>query len=593
MAANIDPFLPGLIPALPTTRDKAGPLIRRIGVDQVFQGRVLAVRGSQVLISLEGELIAAESLLPLQIGQTLRMVVREIRPERITLQVAPEVQGGADPRALTDQDVSELLTAQRVPTDATTLLIARTLLNTSLPITRELVLAARDALSFAETPNPQDVEAVIFLVLRALPVTPQSLELAKSALGQQNIIGLQIQALASQLRDLLAQTKAGDPAAILLRPLLASVQETLEGLPQLVPDQSPSHLVPALVVEVLDRIATPTEHRLARFLGETDALPEGVERQPADAGDDTSHGLLDRASEKRPEVARPDPSDTGQEEAMHAPAGLPVEENVPTPAPPAPGPRPFQEEWAGIVPRGNGGVEQVARERGAFGPATPLDAALTLSEELRPEFRAERLPALTPQHRWELGRDFRQQLSRLNAELAQAAADLPRHHAMTSLLHQLQVTVRGMMSMVEAEQLSNAGLPPPNQAQGYYVFHLPVASLAQDVTDTAEIRIYYKRGHPDKRVDPENAHLAFLLELSHLGMVDVHVDLFQKHLRCRIECSNGESTELFNQSSPELQERLQQAGYIVDSICSTVARPPERFSDRRSTGGMFRIDIRA
>jgi hypothetical protein len=593
VAATIDPVL-SLIPALITTWDTAEPLIRRIGVDQGLQGRVLAVRGSRVLISLLGERITAETLLPLHIGQTLRLVVREIRPERITLQVEPEVREGVpDPRALTDQDLSELLSAQQVPADATTLLIARTLLDKSLPVTGELILAARDALSFAGTLNPQDVEAVIFLALRALPVTPQSLELAKGALEQQNIIGFQIQALASQLRDLLAQTKAGDPTAILLRPLLASAQETLEGLPQVALDQSPGHLVPALVAEVLDRIATPTEHRLARVLGEADVLPKGVETQPANAGDDASRGLLDRASGKQPEFPRPDPSDTGPQEAMHAPAGLPVEEDVPIPAPPTPGPRPFPEEWPGFAPQGNGGAERVARERGPFGPDTPRDATLTLSQGLRPEFQRERLPKLTTQHVWELARDFRQQLARLNAELAQAAADLPRHHAMTSLLRKLQMTVRGMMSMVEAEQLNNAGLPPPNQAQGYYVFHLPVAHLAQDVTDTAEIRVYYQRGHPNKRVDPESAHLAFLLQLSHLGTVDVHVDLFQKHLRCRIGCSTGEISELFNQSSPELQERLQEAGYIVDSIRSAVARPTEQFSERRPMRRGFQIDIRA
>lgn len=595
MALTIDLSLPASIPGITKPADRAGGLVPRIGVDQLLEGRVLAVRGRQALISLWGEQIVAESLLPLQVGQVLRLVVREVRPDRITLQVAPDYEtgGGApDLHGVTERDVSELLATQRVPTDRTALLIARTLLRSSLPITGALVLAARNALSFIETPSQHDADAAIFLALRSLPVTPESLEVAKGALVQQNNLGAQMQALATQLRNLLARTQTGDAPAPLPPPLLAVLQETLHGLPRLVPDQPLTPAFPALVLGVLDRIATPTEHRLALFLGEAAPVPQGLETQAPVAEDPLRAGLPNLASARRPDVISPNPS-AGQEKATRALTGLPTEEDFPSAAAPLAARRPFPEEWAVIGPRGPERAAQAASDQESVGPGSQRDAASSLSERLHPQYGREDLPGLTPRHRGELARDFRQQLARLNAELALAGAELPRHHPVAPLLHQLQVTVHEMISMVEAEQLTNAGLPQLNQAQGCYVFHLPVAGPDQDTTDTAEVRVFYRREDPNKRVDPESASLAFLLEMSRLGPVEVHVDLYQKHLRCRIECSNGDATEPLRKSSPELKARLQAAGYIVDAIRTTLARPTGTPSKDGSMPSLFQIDLRA
>jgi hypothetical protein len=203
------------------------------------------------------------------------------------------------------------------------------------------------------------------------------------------------------------------------------------------------------------------------------------------------------------------------------------------------------------------------------------------------------LPATIRHPLLEVSRDFRQQLSLFNDELAQAATELPSHHRVAPLLQELQVTIREMLTMVEAEQLSNAGMPPPTQAQGYYAFHLPVAMPGQHTTETAEVRVYYHGGQSNKRVDPENAHLAFLLEMSRLGSVEVHVDLYQKHLRCRIECANREATDLFQESSSELQERLQEIGYTVDSIRSVISSPAETRTEHSVAPRLSQIDIRA
>lgn len=488
MTNAINPPLLALISTLNSPVDRLGSLIR-LKPDQLLHGRVVAVDGSQIVISLLGEQIAAESALSLMVGQSVTLVVREVRSDRIVLQVAPET--GAEEsihHPITDQDLSDLLTATHLLPDSTNLQIARALLRNSLPITSATVSAAGDALSFLHTPTAEDVDATIQLLAQELPVTPQSLELAKSALLQPNNLGARVQAFAAQLVDLLlqtAETERGEAAMMLPRHVQALAHQLLRELPLLIPDQAHGEALTALVRRVLDQIATPTEHRIAQLL------------------------------------------------------------------------------------------EEGERER--FAPEDPRQALHTLIRQYPPEAT----------------RDFRRQLASMNDALTGVSAELPTHHPIAPLLRELEVTIREMISMVEAEQLSNAGLPPPTQPQGYYVFNLPIVTTGQDAADTAEVRIYYQRRDHTKRIDPDNAHLAFLLEMSHLGPIDVHVDLYQKRLRCRIECANHEAIDLFRQSSSELQERLQDSGYTVDSVHTVMAVRSRERSGREPIPPLSKIDIRA
>lgn len=516
MTVWIDSTLITRLPAINSPLGQVDAPTRPLDLGQLIQGRVLTVRGSQAVISLLGEQIAVESRLPLQIGQVLDLVVREIRPGRITLQVTRETEEGAlVNHVITDRDMGDLLASQRLPPDSTNLLIARTLIRNSMPITNALVMGTRNALSFIDVPTAEEMEAAIYLLLKDLPVTPQSLELAKVSLLSPNNLGARVQELTAQLSELLAQTAQDSAVSILPRSLMDLMRQVLQDLPQLVPDHTKSQTFAALLPQVLDQIATPTESRLARLIENDALIPSGRE------------ALLPPTTAKETVIIEPQRQPSGEHPSV---------------------------------------VQEDGRQA---------------------------LPATIRHPLLEVSRDFRQQLTLFNDELAQAAAELPLHHRVAPLLQELQVTIREMLTIVEAEQLSNAGMPPPTQAQGYYAFHLPVAAPGQHATETAEVRVYYHGGQSNKRVDPENAHLAFLLEMSRLGSVEVHVDLYQKHLRCRIECANREATDLFQESSSELQERLQAIGYVVDSIRSVISRPTETRTERSVAPTLSRIDVRA
>lgn len=505
------------IPAISAPLSEASASLRRFDVGHILQGRVLAVQGSRVLIALLGEQITAESAIPLQVGQALGLIVREVRSDRMILHIAQEANVETPGlQAPTEQDLSELLVAQHVPVDPTNVLIARALIRNALPITKAIVLTARHTLSFIDVPTAEDADAAIFLMVRELPVTPQSLELTKGALSQPHSLGAHVRALAIQLVELLSHIARDGTASLLPQPLFALAQQVLQDLPLLVLEHAQDRALAALIRQVLDQIATPTEARLARFLAETAF-----------------------ASSRR--------------EAHHPPAATANEIVIIEPLP------------------------LTSEGRPTFAPGDGHHA-----------FQA---PLSRPSQ--EPARDFRQQLALLRTMAVHVMAELPRHHSAAPLLHQLQTTIRELISMVETEQLTNAGMPPPTQAQGHYLFHLPVAVAGQNVTDTAEVRLYYQRRDHTKRVDPEKAHLAFLLQLSRLGSVELHVDLYRKHLRCRIECSRQEAADLFQQSSSELEERLQDIGYVVDAIRSVTTCSPEAHSEQPSTSGLFKIDLQA
>lgn len=521
MTARIDSALLARFQTLTAPLREVSVPLPRLEPGQVLRGRVLAVRGSQILIALLGEHIAAESPLPVQVGQVLDLVVRKVQPDRMTLEIALETDSATRAhQAFTDQDVTQLLAEQRLAADPINLLIARALIRQALPVINRIVLAARNALSFIRTPTAEEADAAIFLMVRDLPVTPQSLELAQAALRQPNGLGVGVQTLATQLVELILLTAQDSTLAALPRPLFALAQQVLQDLPLLMPDHAGGQASAALIRQVLDQTGTPTEARLARLLTE----PDTVVSPPDRSTDWTS---------------------------IHLPA---------------------TKTEAVII--------------------TPLPASEDHPELAQADTR-HTLPSPTQRRPQEATYDFRQQLARLDDTLAHAAAELPHHHTAVPTLHALQTTIRELISVIEANQLTNAGMPPPNQVHGYYLFHLPIAAAGQDATDTAEVRLYYQQQDRHKRVNPDNAHLAFLLQMSSLGSVDIHVDLYRKHLRCRIECSRQDATNLFQESSHELEGRLQQIGYTVDSIRSVTTRSADAPVEGESSPSLFKIDVQA
>lgn len=121
---------------------------------QVLRATVLEVRGAEVLLSLAGNKIMAESEVPLPPGEELHLRVKSYTPGRLVLQVVP------DPAAAAPVPEGRLTEA------------ARSLGLQLSPQQRQAVVAAVGDL----VPQAGELAALVWLAARGLPLTPRAVE---------------------------------------------------------------------------------------------------------------------------------------------------------------------------------------------------------------------------------------------------------------------------------------------------------------------------------------------------------------------------------------------------------------------------------
>ena len=137
---------------------------------QTLAARVLTIQAGLVELALAGGVVAAESDLPLEIGQTLRLVVAAAGADGVTLRLAPE-EAALTPPASTP---AAALASAGVPSSAASaLLAALTDQGGELPTEAALTLLAGRAAE-AQVSTPAQAAAFVRLVQAGLPTTPAS-----------------------------------------------------------------------------------------------------------------------------------------------------------------------------------------------------------------------------------------------------------------------------------------------------------------------------------------------------------------------------------------------------------------------------------
>ena len=137
---------------------------------QSLAARVIAVQAGLVELALAGGVVTAASDLPLEAGQTLRLVVESTTPDRVTLRIAPEQPpGGGAPAAA---GPAAAIAEAGVPASAASALLA-TMAEQGEPLPRgtaATALATRAAA--AEVATPAQAAAFVRLATAGLPTTP-------------------------------------------------------------------------------------------------------------------------------------------------------------------------------------------------------------------------------------------------------------------------------------------------------------------------------------------------------------------------------------------------------------------------------------
>lgn len=139
---------------------------------QALAARVLAIQAGMVELALAGGVVTAASDLPLEPGQTLRLVVAEAGPERITLRIAP---GAAAPApAGAPATLPGALAAAGVPASAGTALLAALAEREMESPTGSAATALAARAAWAGVSTPAQAAAFVRLVAAGLPATPAS-----------------------------------------------------------------------------------------------------------------------------------------------------------------------------------------------------------------------------------------------------------------------------------------------------------------------------------------------------------------------------------------------------------------------------------
>ncbi|HID56466.1 TPA: flagellar hook-length control protein FliK, partial [Candidatus Poribacteria bacterium] len=173
----------------------------RLYLGQTIRGRILEVLPqNKVILKLRGFNVVAESEMAFQKGDILAAVVYDLG-RKIILRLLPPHAGklSRSPR--------DILRYLSMSTDTLNLMIAEELQDLGVPPTKVGLEGIRGAVEAWEIllkslfDRRQLIRAILFLSLRSVPVTPQSLAIIHQYLYGKPLLGAQLRKLARQLRE--------------------------------------------------------------------------------------------------------------------------------------------------------------------------------------------------------------------------------------------------------------------------------------------------------------------------------------------------------------------------------------------------------
>ncbi|MBI2941021.1 MAG: flagellar hook-length control protein FliK [Chloroflexi bacterium] len=182
-------------------------------VDQTVEGRVVQSTDNRALIRLAGRELLAQTRATLQPGELVQLQVRDVRPDRVILQIVGRGEGQGTLRALGEADLARLLEGQGLVPGRDNLLIARALIGAGLPIDRQVMERLAGELARAGGNPEADADTAAYLRARNLPITQATLALARAHLARPNALAEDIRTIGQQLTVLLDTLDASAPDA--------------------------------------------------------------------------------------------------------------------------------------------------------------------------------------------------------------------------------------------------------------------------------------------------------------------------------------------------------------------------------------------
>lgn len=131
-----------------------------------------------------------------------------------------------------------------------------------------------------------------------------------------------------------------------------------------------------------------------------------------------------------------------------------------------------------------------------------------------------------------------------------------------------------------------------NHDTNYY--HIPI--MINQYNSSVDIYIY-KEGKRNKRVDISNVNILISMDLKNIGYIESLIQVSYKNINILFKTENKNITDMINQYSIELKEKLEEKGYYINII--TQEKTDNKFNlisfeDRLNNGVISRysIDVR-
>jgi len=176
-------------------RVPAGTLGMVLRLHDLLDAEVVEIRPGYATLRVAGQLLAATLKTQLSVGQRIKLLVREVGPSRVTLQVLqPAIESVTRP--FSDADVDGHLLNMGISPGDNAREAARGLVKEGLPLTKENLLSVLRSLSLSGSSSPRAISAAVFLMANDLPITSQTLNLAMVTDESFRQVGAMLQALA-------------------------------------------------------------------------------------------------------------------------------------------------------------------------------------------------------------------------------------------------------------------------------------------------------------------------------------------------------------------------------------------------------------
>lgn len=209
---------PGVMARLP---EGSNPAMFRPG--NLLHGKVTGFQDGQFTLRLGDQTLQAQSRLPLRVGDSIQVQVQGQNQGQLHLKLMDT------PAAkMTMADLSNTLSSLKLPVDASSMELAKNMVELKIPLTKDNFSLMKQALAQTSQPGAAPTAArtaaVGFLQNAQLPVTPQNVTVLSNFLHNNPQVGMQMMTLNTELKKLSEHTHI---AAKDLNKMIGEVQSGL------------------------------------------------------------------------------------------------------------------------------------------------------------------------------------------------------------------------------------------------------------------------------------------------------------------------------------------------------------------------------